>query len=84
VPRVEAQVRCSAPVLASHTARRLNELTETGQITQPATALYDSYVHLHCNRLLNPDGPSESQIIALLQRTRYGLSQAPVTSALNG
>jgi hypothetical protein len=37
-------------------------------------------VHLHCNRLLSTGGPAEDQIIGLLQRTKYGLSKAPLRS----
>ena len=59
-------------------AKQLSELTDAGEISQPISALIRSYVHLHCNRLLGPDGPAEDQIIGLLQRTRYGLSQAPL------
>jgi thiopeptide-type bacteriocin biosynthesis protein len=57
--------------------KRLNELTETRQLSQPVSSLFRSYVHMHCNRLLSVGGPEEDQIIGLLQRTQYGLSQAP-------
>jgi thiopeptide-type bacteriocin biosynthesis protein len=63
--------------LTSH-AQQQSELTDAGEISQPAGALIRSYVHLHCNRLLGPDGPAEDQVIGLLQRTRYGLSRAPL------
>ena len=63
--------------LTSH-AQQLSELTDAGQLSQPVSALVRSYVHLHCNRLLGPDRPAEDQVIGLLQRTRYGLSQAPL------
>ncbi len=68
----------------SRLALQLHELAGAGQIAQPATALYGSHVHMHCNRLLGPGGPPEDQIIGLLQRTRYGLSQAPLTPASGG
>jgi lantibiotic biosynthesis protein len=64
----------------SRPKERLNELTETAGISQPTSALFRGYVHLHCNRLLGADGPAEDQIIGLLQRTRYGLSQTPTSS----
>ena len=67
----------------SRPARRLRELADAGQLAQPATVLYGSYVHMHCNRLLGAGG-REDQIIGLLQRTRYGLSQAPLTPASEG
>jgi len=64
----------------SEPARRLGELIESEQIRQPVSALYSSYVHLHCNRLLGPVGPPDDQIISLLRRARYSLSQAPTRS----
>jgi thiopeptide-type bacteriocin biosynthesis protein len=67
----------------SQPARQLSDLIGTGQIPQPASELYRSYVHLHCNRLLGPGGPAEDQIIGLLQRARYSLSQAPLTPPEN-
>ena len=62
----------------SSPAKQLNELAGTGEISQPASALFRSYVHLHCNRLLSSGSPAEDQIIGLLQRTQYGLSKAPL------
>jgi lantibiotic biosynthesis protein len=67
----------------SQPAQRLNELIESGEISQAASELCRSYVHLHCNRLLGPGGPREDQIIGLLQRTRYSLGRAPLRSSLD-
>jgi class I lanthipeptide synthase len=62
----------------SSPAKHLNELAETRELSQPVGALFGSYVHMQCNRLLSVGDPEEDQIIGLLQRTRYGLSQAPL------
>jgi lantibiotic biosynthesis protein len=58
----------------SASARRLNELARTGELSQSASALFRSCVHLHRNRLVGIGGPDEDRIIGLLQRTRHGLS----------
>jgi thiopeptide-type bacteriocin biosynthesis protein len=59
---------------------RLDALAAAGELSRPKSALLRSYVHLHCNRLLAGDEAGEEQILALLGRTRYGLSQAPFSS----
>jgi lantibiotic biosynthesis protein len=64
----------------SQQAQQLRELIASGQTSQTAHALYNSYVHLHCNRLLGPTAPGEDQIISLLRRAKYSLSQAPLRS----
>jgi thiopeptide-type bacteriocin biosynthesis protein len=56
---------------------RLAALGRDGALSQPRSALHRSYVHMHCNRLLGRDGTAEEQVLALLERTRYGLKQAP-------
>jgi thiopeptide-type bacteriocin biosynthesis protein len=56
---------------------RLDALAKSGELLQPKEALLGSYVHLHCNRLLAGGWSAEEQVLALLQRTRYGLDQAP-------
>jgi thiopeptide-type bacteriocin biosynthesis protein len=60
--------------------RRLDALTAAAELSQPKSALFGSYVHLHCNRLLAVDPSAEEQVLGLLARTRYGLKQAPVSS----
>ena len=57
--------------------RQLDALSSAGELLQPRTALFRSYVHLHCNRLLSGDRTAEEQILALLARTRDSLSRAP-------
>jgi thiopeptide-type bacteriocin biosynthesis protein len=59
--------------------RRLEALEAAGLLSQPRTQLFGSYVHLHCNRLLGVDRQAEEQALGLLARTRYGLSQAPLS-----
>jgi thiopeptide-type bacteriocin biosynthesis protein len=59
-------------------AQRLHELTERGDLGQPTSKLYQSFVHLHCNRLLASDWALEQRLIGLLLRTREGLHTAPL------
>jgi thiopeptide-type bacteriocin biosynthesis protein len=59
----------------------LDALAAAAELSQPKSVLLRSFVHLHCNRLLATGNPSaEEQVLALLQRTRYGLQQAPYVS----
>jgi lantibiotic biosynthesis protein len=58
-------------------ARQLDSLASAGALSQAKSTLLRSYVHLHCNRLLGGGRLDEETILALLSRTRYGLSQAP-------
>jgi lantibiotic biosynthesis protein len=58
--------------------RRLDELEASGLLFQPKGQLFNSYVHLHCNRLLGVDRKAEEQVLGLLARTRNGLSRAPL------
>jgi thiopeptide-type bacteriocin biosynthesis protein len=60
--------------------RRLDTLIVAGELAQPKRRLYSSYVHLHCNRLLAGDRLAEEQVLGLLARARYGLTQAPYPS----
>jgi thiopeptide-type bacteriocin biosynthesis protein len=59
-------------------AWRLSELTERGELGQLTSKLYQSFVHLHCNRLLASDWALEQRLIGLLLRTREGLHTAPL------
>jgi thiopeptide-type bacteriocin biosynthesis protein len=60
--------------------QRLDTLIMAGELAQPKSSLYSSYIHLHCNRLLSGDRLAEEQVLGLLARTRYGLTQAPYSS----
>jgi thiopeptide-type bacteriocin biosynthesis protein len=60
-------------------AQRLGESAERGELGQPPSILYRSFVHLHCNRLLGnlgDGGATEEQALGLLLRTREGLDRA--------
>lgn len=59
-------------------ARRLDELAERGELGQPRTSLYRSFVHLHCNRLMGSEWSTERRVLGLLLRTREGLDKAPL------
>jgi thiopeptide-type bacteriocin biosynthesis protein len=61
----------------------LHELTERGELGQPTSKLYQSFVHLHCNRLLASDSSLEQRLIGLLLRTREGLHTAPLVAPQN-
>jgi lantibiotic biosynthesis protein len=58
--------------------QRLDESMERGELAQPKSKLYQSFVHLHCNRLLGNGPATEQQLIGLLLRTREGLDRAPL------
>jgi thiopeptide-type bacteriocin biosynthesis protein len=57
---------------------RLDESMERGELDQPKSKLYQSFVHLHCNRLLGSSSATEQQLMGLLLRTREGLDKAPL------
>jgi lantibiotic biosynthesis protein len=59
-------------------ARRLGELAQRGELGQPRAMLYQSFVHMHCNRLLGSGQATEEQALGLLLRTREGLDKAPL------
>ncbi len=67
----------SRKVLAPVT-ERLAELVQDGALSQTPSALYGSYIHMHCNRLL-ADRQAEQQVLGLLLRTLEGLIHAPFT-----
>jgi class I lanthipeptide synthase len=59
-------------------AAHLRELAATGRLDASLERLCESYVHMHCNRLLG-DGPlNEQHVLGLLLRTREGLQRSPV------
>ena len=63
-------------------SQRLERLALDGQLTQPPSVLYRSYIHLHCNRILDPAGAPELQLIDMLRRVREGLARAPLAPTL--
>lgn len=50
-----------------------------GELWCDQIALYHSYVHLHCNRLLGTDPQQESTALGLLLRVREGLARCRPT-----
>jgi thiopeptide-type bacteriocin biosynthesis protein len=60
------------------TAARLrsaaSELDGTGQLSRPPADLYSSLVHLHLNRLMGADRPTERRVYGLLQRLQHSLT----------
>jgi thiopeptide-type bacteriocin biosynthesis protein len=66
----ERQQEALAPITA-----RLRELAEQGILSVSLDALYSSYVHMHCNRLLGTDRVAERKVMGLLLRTREGLER---------
>jgi lantibiotic biosynthesis protein len=56
---------------------QLDALASAGELLQPKSALFRSYVHLHCNRLLAGDRFAEEQVLTLLARARDSLRRAP-------
>ncbi|MFD4657789.1 lantibiotic dehydratase [Kitasatospora sp. NPDC058444] len=63
---------------------RLSELEAAGRLGTDRARLLGSYVHLHCNRLLAGQRPSEGWLLQMLQRTRKGLSVGPARRAGGG
>jgi lantibiotic biosynthesis protein len=57
----------------AHAATCLASLAAAGDLRQPMSILYNSYVHLHCNRLLGIDSGAERTALALALRTRASL-----------
>ncbi|MFN2484415.1 MAG: lantibiotic dehydratase [Candidatus Limnocylindria bacterium] len=57
---------------------RLDQLARYGQIDVPKVELYESYVHMHCNRLLGAGPKMENRVLRLALRTLESLSRVPV------
>lgn len=57
---------------------RWKALAAGGELTKPYDRICRSIVHMHCNRLLNGEPPSEQEVLGLLLRTRESLERAPV------
>jgi lantibiotic biosynthesis protein len=76
-----------APLAAALAARRnalagaaaeLAALERGGLLQRPRTALCQSYVHMHLNRLLGTERAEERLVLQLLWRTREGLARSPL------
>jgi len=61
--------------------KRLDDLAERGYLSQDRPTLYQSHVHLHCNRLMESGSSSEQLVLGLLLRLREGLERAPIKQA---
>lgn len=72
-----ARVLHARHVALTPLAERLRALERNGELTKPLDSIYPSLVHLHCNRLLGAELPTEQQVLGLLLRTREGLERAP-------
>lgn len=46
-------------------------------LTKPLGGIHPSLLHMHCNRLLGAEQPTEQHVLGLLLRTREGLQRAP-------
>jgi lantibiotic biosynthesis protein len=71
-----AQVFASQRAALAPVAERLLDLTERGELNQAIDVLYNSFVHMHCNRLFNFDQSAEQRVLGLLLRTREGLDRS--------
>jgi thiopeptide-type bacteriocin biosynthesis protein len=69
-----ARATALAPVAA-----RLRDLATRGRLDAPLQRLCESYVHMHCNRLLGEGPPAEQHVLGLLLRTLEGLGRAPAS-----
>jgi class I lanthipeptide synthase len=62
-------------------AERMTALELNGELTKPLDGIFDSHVHMHCNRLLDAGAPTDRQVLGLLLRTREGLARAPLAAS---
>jgi thiopeptide-type bacteriocin biosynthesis protein len=54
----------------------LTSLEKSGELTLPPAKLYESYVHMHCNRLW-AETAAERTVLGLLLRTHEAILRAP-------
>ncbi|GAB7184640.1 hypothetical protein ATKI12_4471 [Kitasatospora sp. Ki12] len=73
-PPAVAAVLAARRRLLAPVAARLADLDRHGLLARPLPELCDSYVHLHCNRLLGPSRTAEQTALDLLDRTRRSLT----------
>jgi thiopeptide-type bacteriocin biosynthesis protein len=74
IASILARLRRSAGTIGA----QLRELEARGELTRPPGDLYDSFVHLHLNRLLGADHAMERRVLGLLWRAHQGLVRAPL------
>ncbi|WP_030267155.1 lantibiotic dehydratase [Streptomyces sp. NRRL B-24484] len=73
-PPPVADVLAERRRLLAPAAARLTDLHRRALLGRPLLDLCDSYVHLHCNRLLGPSPAAERAAVELLHRTRQSLT----------
>ncbi|MFJ8621999.1 lantibiotic dehydratase [Kitasatospora sp. NPDC093550] len=73
-PPPVADVLAERRRLLTPVAARLTDLHRRALLGRPLLDLCDSYVHLHCNRLLGPSPAAEHAAVELLHRTRQTLA----------
>ena len=74
--RIFLQRRAALALLAD----RLAGIEADGALTQPPAALYESYMHMHCNRL-GVDRNAEPRILGLLLRSLEAIAHLPAGTA---
>jgi thiopeptide-type bacteriocin biosynthesis protein len=67
-------------IALSHIATQLAALEARGLLLQPLDKLYESFVHMHCNRL-GMDPTREQRVISLLLRSRDAIAHLPAGTA---
>ncbi len=77
VAEILADLRNSAAELN----KRYVELASSNELDRPPSDLYQSFAHLHLNRLLGADSLVERRVLGLLWRAREGLHRAPLADA---
>ena len=70
------QARSTVAVWSDRIVGIARELA-TAELSTSVEELAQSYVHMHCNRLLGCGHPPEQRVRGLLVRTREGLARAP-------
>jgi thiopeptide-type bacteriocin biosynthesis protein len=69
-----ADILAARESVLADAAEELNRLDAAGLLSGPVGNLYPSLVHMHVNRLAGSlEGPTETHLLHLLQRTRHGL-----------
>ena len=76
-PALAGLLRARRAVLAP-LGQRMRDLAAGGDLTKPYERICQSLVHLHCNRLLGAEPPTEQHVLGLLLRTHEGLLRSPV------
>ena len=73
-----ASILAARNVVLAPVAAHLRDLAATDRLDASLERLCESYVHMHCNRLLGDRPPSEQDVLGLMLRTYEGLQRSPV------